>query len=155
MKPSYKIRSDKKVEKLQHLIIHERISKHPLVSEKALLPDETARALVDHFVIKWDDDDTPLVQPKEKVLSNHFAGTWAGVDETIETLFQGEYSTFLQPANEETRQSDDSPTGTNEEGLSGQLEQTRANYQAAMKRGDGPAMVASKRAAASMGEIIL
>jgi hypothetical protein len=155
MKPQYKISSDKKVEKLQHLIIQERISKHTLVKENALLPEETARALAEHFVIKWDDDDTPLVQPKEKVLSNHFAGTWAGVDETIETLFQGEYSTFLRPANEETHQGEESPAGTIEEGYVEQLEQIRANYQAARQRGDGPAMVASKRAAASMGEIIL
>lgn len=152
MKPSSKIAPQKKIEMLEQLVIQNLIAGHPMVAERALLPNEAGRVLSELFKVEWGDNDTPIVLPKKRILSNRAAGEWADTDETIELLLEGEHSKLLLPESETppppTQEAITEPSeGTNKE----RLQQARQSYESARQRGDGPAMVAAKRAAFKEG----
>lgn len=141
----------KKLAELEKFTIAQLIRQHPLVRDRAFLPDETANALTDHFDLTQVNQTFQLV-PKEKRLSTRAAGEYADADEAIEDFLTTSYKSHLMPGHL-TQDIKEESTGIDapQKPADARLEALKVNYQAAKERRDYGAMTALKRQIAQAG----
>lgn len=153
MTKSYTLEAVKKEYKeLVRFTIAQLIGQHKLVRDRAFMPEETARALADHFDLIPVNQTFQLV-PREKRLSTLSAGEYADAVETIEDLLSCEYKTHLFPNNrlvatEEKGLESEAPT---QKPVDARLEGLKGKYLAAKEKRNYSSMTSLKRQIAEAG----